>query len=119
MRKLMYVLALTAVLSESRAASTPVVADDSAVSGALRLRNRAELISVTVITKEDILDCTGCDLTDILEHAGFQVRRYHPRFYSSSDTDRSYAFARGMSDTQILLLVDGVQKEDSRLSQAL
>lgn len=93
--------------------------EGASVKGALRLRNTENLISVTVITQEDLLGCIDCDLTDILEQFGAQVRRYHPLFYRSSDTDRAYVSLRGASDTQILLLIDGVKKEDSILSQAL
>ena len=104
--------------SETPVPSAPP-ADESSVTGALQLRNKENLISITVITKEDILDCIGCDLTDILERFGVQVRRYHSLFYRSSDTDKAYVSLRGASDTQTLLLIDGVQKEDSMLSQAL
>ena len=77
-----------------------------------------KLISVTVITAEDIARCIGCDLPDILEQAGVQIRRHHPTFYRSSDSDRAYASLRGLSDTQFILLVNGVRQEDNMLSEA-
>ena len=81
------------------------------------LDNRERLISMTVITKEDIRRCVGCDLTDILERAGVQVRRFHDTFSQSSDTDTAYVSLRGVSDPQILLLVDGIRQEDRMLSE--
>ncbi len=81
------------------------------------LSGKERLISMTVITKEDIRRCIGCDLTDILERAGAQVRRFHSRFSQSSDTDTAYVALRGVPDAQILLLVDGVRQEDRMLSE--
>ena len=81
------------------------------------LSGKERLISMTVITKEDIRRCIGCDLTDILERAGVQVRRFHDTFSQSSDTDTAYVALRGASDPQILLLVDGVRQEDRMLSE--
>ncbi len=76
-------------------------------------------IAVTVITKEDILKCVGCDFTDVLEKAGVQVRRFHSQFYQSSDTDKAYVSLRGMSDAQIALEVDGVRQQDNMIGEAL
>ena len=81
------------------------------------LSGKERLISMTVITKEEIKRCIGCDLTDILERAGVQVRRFHESFSQSSDTDTAYVTLRGASDPQVLLLVDGVRQEDRMLSE--
>ena len=91
----------------------PSVNEVSAADG------KKNLIAMTVITKKDILKCIGCDLTDILEQSGVQVRRSHSVFYRSSDTDRAYVSLRGASDTQVILLVDGVRQEENRLSRPL
>ncbi len=80
------------------------------------LNHKQRLISMTVITKEDIRKCIGCDLTDLLERAGVQVRRYHSQFSQSSDTDTTVVSLRGVTDTQTLLLVDGVRQKDSMTS---
>lgn len=76
-------------------------------------------IAVTVITKEDILKCVGCDFTDVLERAGVQVRRFHSQFHQSSDTDTAYVSLRGMSDAQIALEVDGVRQQDNMIGEAI
>ena len=73
-----------------------------------------QLIPITIITKEDIRNCIGCDLTDILERAGAQVQRFNPQFSQSSDTDRFYVALRGVSNTQTVLLVDGVPWEGEK-----
>ena len=76
-------------------------------------------IAVTVITKEDISKCIGCDFTDVLERAGVQVRRFHSQFQKSSDTDTAYVSLRGMSDAQIALEVDGVRQQDNMIGEAI
>ncbi len=76
-------------------------------------------IAVTIITKEDISKCVGCDFTDVLERAGVQVRRFHSQFHQSSDTDKAYVSLRGMSDAQIALEVDGVRQQDNMIGEAL
>ena len=83
------------------------------------LNNRNRLISMTIITEEDIQNCIGCDLMDLLEQAGVQVRKYHTKFYHSSDSDVAFVGLRGVSDTQTLLLVDGVRQEDKMLSEPI
>ena len=75
------------------------------------------LISMTIITKEDIRKCIGCDLIDILKRAGAQIRRLHQQFSQSSDTDVANVTLRGATYPQTLLLVDGIRQEDSMLSQ--
>ena len=87
-----------------------------ALDNPLGLDKKARLISMTVITKEDVEKCIGCDLIEILEKAGVQVRRYNARFSESSDTDIAYVSLRGVSDTQTLLLVDNVRQEDATRS---
>ena len=81
------------------------------------LDSKDKLISMTVITEDDIKKCIGCDLMDILERAGVQLRRFHRNFYQSSDTDSAYVGLRGSSDTQTLLLVDGIRQEDKTRSE--
>ena len=94
--------------SQSQLAVQPVLTD---------LKNKERLISITIITKGDIKRCIGCDLTDILERAGVQVRRFHSDFPKSSDTDQAHVSLRGATETQTLLLVDGVRQEDSMRSE--
>ena len=89
-----------------------------ALDNPLDADKKARLISMTVITKEDIKRCIGCDLIEILEKAGVQVRRYNARFSESSDTDIAFVSLRGVSDTQTLLLVDNVRQEDATRSSA-
>ena len=76
-----------------------------------------ESLAVTVITEEDLRKCRGCDIPDVLERAGVQVRRFHGRFGQSSDTDAVYVAVRGVSDAQTLLLMDGVRIKDDMLSE--
>ena len=81
------------------------------------LESGRRLVSMTVITEEDIKRCPGCELSEILERAGVQVRRYQLDFFESSDTDVSYLALRGATDTQTLLVVDGLRQEDAMLSK--
>lgn len=55
------------------------------------LDRREQLLSMIVITKEDIRNCIGCGLTDILEQFSVQIRHFHDSFPQSSDTDTAHA----------------------------
>ena len=88
-----------------------------ALNEPLDLNRKKQLISMTVITREDIRRCFGCDLIDILERAGAQIRRFHQQFSQSSDTDVANVTLRGATYPQTLLLVDGIRQEDRTRSQ--
>ena len=76
------------------------------------------LISATVITAEDISRyCPGCDFIDVLERAGVNVRRFHGKFYQSSDTDAVYLSVRGVSEAQTSFYIDGVRVRDAMLGE--
>ena len=79
----------------------------------------SKFISMTILTKKDIDRCMACDLPDILERAGVQVRRYNRRSYYSSDTDVAFVSLRGVTDTQTLLLVNGIRQEDNMRSEPI
>ena len=81
------------------------------------LESRQRLISMTIITEKDIKKCPGCDLADILERAGAQVRRHHRDFSESSDSDTAYIALRGGSDAHTALFVDGIIQKDAMLSE--
>ena len=96
------------------AAAAPRLAAPSLISPR---ESRSRLISMTVITEEDIKRCPGCDLPDILERAGVQVRRYHWDSPESSDTDAAFPALRGATDAQTDLFVDGIRQEDAMLAE--
>ena len=76
------------------------------------------LIRATVITAEDISrDCPGCDFPDILEQAGVNVRRFHGRFFQSSDTDTVYLGVRGVTDAQTAFYINDVRVRDLMLGE--
>ena len=83
------------------------------------LEDRERLISMTVITKEDIKRCPSCDLIDILERTGIQVRYHQDDFSESSDTDVAYISLKGVSESQTIFLIDGIHQENSIISEPL
>ena len=83
------------------------------------LEDREGLISMTVITKEDIERCPSCDLIDILERTGVQVRHHPDDFSESSETDGAYISLKGASESQTIFLIDGVHQKNAIISEPL
>ena len=116
-KRLYFILLILSLVSAFAVSSTQKSFTVRDLYEPLNLEEEQRLISIKVITREDIRNCIGCDFTDILERAGAQVQRFNPQFSQSSDTDRAYVVLRGVSKTQTTLLVDGVRWEDNTISR--